>query len=226
MSILQQIFLSLLALSCATQPAKNSSDHDSSHPEPVAEHPVRLLPRELFQQRFKGSISLDVLQQGILTEGRFPLPLQSPATIYQLRHENQAFFVRPQSPLKLQLDMSLDAQQEQHGRQVRQFFGQDSVIITSINDAQAWLKWLEFFLYEADILVNKEDALRLFRDQDQLISSVNPFFYVSAQGSSFSFDYFTIQDNQLWQKQIIVDAYGSITFWQQNVMTVERRGGA
>ncbi|NIZ40271.1 hypothetical protein PVA45_01925 [Entomospira entomophila] len=229
MSILQQIFLSLLAVSCVTQPARPPEDRDASSPE-IIEQPstddTRVPPLDLFRQRFKSRLSPDALQRGLLTEGKFPLPVHDPASVYQLRYEEQAFFVRPQSPLSLQLDMTIDAQQEQHGRQVRQFFAQDKIVITSIVEAQTWLKWLEFFLYEADLLVSKDDALRLFRDQDQLISGVNPFFYVSAQGDTFSFDYFTMQDNQLWQKQIVIDVYGRVLSWQQNVLMVERRGGA
>jgi hypothetical protein len=226
-SIGKQILLSLFVVGCTTTPPKYISPPSKPSPPPTDEQvaqPSPISARDLFRRRFREQKYATALRSGDIVDDTLA-DFGVSTSFYKLAYEELRFFVSPNHTDRLLLSFSALDQQNDHAREVRTFFKQETSFIQNIDDAQNWVRWLESFIYHADLLVRRDDALRLFQDRDRLIASVNPFFYVIFDGRNYNLDYFTIQDDVLWQKRITFSSSGEIVRWQQDPLSLERRGG-
>ncbi|NIZ19734.1 hypothetical protein [Entomospira culicis] len=233
MSILQQILLSLILAGCATDPSVSEGEptgEDPSGDDSVVEQRVepsdelRLSARELFFLRYDQEEYQVAIRGGRIQQSQIPASQSPRQLVYRLDDAPLRLFARPNYPQQLALQMTSEQQQYYHGRLLRHFFVQESPLV-QVDEALVWLRWLESFVYNAEILTKKEDALQFFQDPDRLLSNINPFFYINYDGKLFSVDYLTIQENQLWQKRISFTPTGEITRLQQDPLDLERRSG-
>jgi hypothetical protein len=228
MSILQQILLSLLIAGCVSDPQpredNDAGDPPSRPPDSQSVDETTLGLRELFAKRFGDAAYQTAVQQGRLYSASLPQTEANRQPVYGLEYDGMRFFVRPNIAEQVILEMSTEQQQYYHARSLRHFFTTDSPLLGSnIDTAYAWLVWFERYVYEADILTKREEAMQFFQDQDRLIATINPFFQINFDGRFFRIDYFTKQQNQLWQKRITLSPYAEIVRFQQDPIDLELR---
>lgn len=223
--MLQQFLLSFFITGCTTSPHGDSSA-DAKISLEINQDETLIPPREIFLRRFFNSIYATAVDRGHIYEDKFIVNNYQSDINYRLNYKYLRFFATPNRLDSFVLDMSdVEAQQFYDVNLMRNFFKQDVAFIQSLEDVYTWVRWLESFVYQADILLKQEDALHFFQDRDRLISSVNPFFYAEFDGDTYNLNYFTMQNNTLWQKHISLTQWGEIIHWQQGSLSLERKGG-
>lgn len=228
MSFMQQLLVSLFLVSCATSPNHSPSDEsilDQLPPEEsiMLDHVLEPLnPREQLIRAFSGVEYANIIARGEIFELRLPLPHQRTRTIYQLRADNFLLWLYPDTGqmLAVNLDQNLD----NHQVVLRQFFRQNQPLFTHLGEVRAFVGLLERWVYQGDILENVAEALRLFDDPDRFLATKNPFFAIIFDGRYYELDYITLQNNRLWQKRIRLSIFGEIIEWEQEMLSLERRG--